>query len=83
MERDTLDVQTFARNFESYLENPLAGGLDFKTRIEDLPSWTSLQALMVAVGFERDYGVIVSEEEFREAQTVEDLYRIVAERMAG
>ena len=82
MERQTLDVQMFARNFASYLENPLAGGLDLKTRIEDLPSWTSLQALMVVVGFERDYGVVVSEAEFREAHTVQDLYRIVAQRMA-
>jgi len=82
MQRLTLDVQTFARNFESYLENPIEGGVDLTMRIEDLPSWTSLQALLVVVGLERDYQVIVSEEEFKKAHTVQDLYRIVTQRMA-
>jgi len=82
MERATVDVQTFARNFECYLEESPDGGVDVTTRIEDLPRWTSLQALMVVVGLERDYGVILSEEEFKKANTVEDLYHIVAQRMA-
>jgi len=56
--------------------------MDLKTRLEDLPNWTSLRALMVVVGFEGDYGVFLSGEEFREAHTIQDLYRIVAQRMA-
>ncbi len=84
MERETkLDVQTFARNLERYLESPLPEGLDAKARFEDLPGWTSLQALIVVAGLERDFGVTVSEDEFREACTVQDLYRIVVRRMAA
>jgi len=82
MERDTLDIGTFVRNLESYLESPLGERMDLKTRLEDLPNWTSLRALMVVVGFEGDYGVFLSGEEFREAHTIQDLYRIVAQRMA-
>jgi acyl carrier protein len=83
MEPKTLDVRTFARNVASYLEDPLDGEVDLAMRIEDLPSWTSLQALMVVIGFERDYGVTVSQEEFNKAHTVQDLYRIVAQKIAG
>lgn len=82
MERATLNVQKFARNFECYLEKPPDGGVDVTMRIEDLPRWTSLQALMVVVGLERDYGVTLSDEEFKKAHTVEDLYRMVAHKMA-
>jgi acyl carrier protein len=82
MSRETIDVQTFARNFERYLEYPAPTGLDVKTRFQDLPGWTSLQALIVVAGFECDYGVTVSEDEFREADTVHDLYSVVVRRMA-
>jgi len=82
MQRDTIDVQRFARNLERYLESPVPGGLDVKTRFQDLPGWTSLQALIVVAGFECDYGVTVSEDEFREANTVEDLYSAVVRRLA-
>lgn len=78
-----LQVQTFARNLERYLETPIPEGLNPEARFEDLPGWTSLLALLVAVGLESDYGVTISENEFREAHTVEDLYRIVVRRMAA
>jgi acyl carrier protein len=82
MGREAIDVQTFARNLERYLDNPSPTGLDLKTRFQDLPGWTSLQALIVVAGFETDYGVTVSEDEFREANTVHDLYSVVVRRMA-
>jgi acyl carrier protein len=82
MGRDAIDVQTFARNLERYLDNPSPGGLDIKVRFQDLPGWTSLQALIVVAGFASDYGVTVSEDEFQQANTVQDLYSVVVRRMA-
>lgn len=81
MQQEPLDVQTFASNLERYLENPVPGGLDITTPFQDFPGWTSLQALIVAAGLESDYGVTISSDEFREAKTIQDLYRVVVRRM--
>jgi len=75
-------VYTFARNIERCLQNPVPGGLDVKARLRDLPGWTSLQALIIVSGFESDYGITVSQDEFREANTVQDLHGVVVRRMA-
>ncbi len=83
MSRETIDVQTFARNLERYLETPLAGQVNVTTRFEDLPGWNSLQALIISASLEWDYGVTISADEFVAAKTVEDLHQAVVRRMAG
>lgn len=76
-----VDVQTFVRNLERDFDDLAPGTLDATTRFLDLPHWTSLQALLIAVGFERDYGVTLSAEEFRGAKTIEDLHSMVIKKM--
>lgn len=78
----TLDMATFVRNLERYLEKPFPQGLDRETPFVDLPEWSSLQALLVVAGFELDYGVSISADEFRAVKTVEQLYSVVARKMA-
>jgi acyl carrier protein len=72
-----MDVQTFMRNLECELEDVPPGQLEATTRFRDLSAWTSLQALIVVVCLERDYGISLSAEELDGADTVQDLYDVV------
>jgi len=83
MEKSAVDVQTFIRSVESALDDVTPGLLDATTRFRDLEAWTSLQALIVVVSIERDYGVSLSAEEFERAETLQDLYDTVLERIGS
>lgn len=80
MER-SVDLQTFIRNIEHQLDPPIVGGLSAGTRFRDLADWTSFQALILLGTLEWDYGVTLSADEFRAAETVEALYEVVIGRM--
>lgn len=81
MQGRAVDLQTFIRNLARDFDHVDPERLDANTRFLDMPDWTSLQALIVVVGFERDYGVTMSEDEFRGAETLEDLHGIVVRKM--
>lgn len=81
MEGNNVDVQTFIRNLERDFDDLDPGTLDTTTRFLDLPQWTSLQALIVLVSLEKDYGVTISADEFRGAETIEDLYGLVIQKL--
>jgi acyl carrier protein len=82
MEGDTVDVRTFIRNLEREFDDLDPGTLNTTTRLLDLPQWTSLQALIVLVSLEHDYGISMSADEFRGAETIEDLYGLVVEKLS-
>lgn len=81
MATQPVDIATFIRNLEREFDNGIPGGLHPSLRLEHLSEWTSLQALIVVAGFERDYGVTISTADLDRAETVADLYRIIAERI--
>jgi acyl carrier protein len=83
MDRNVVDVQTFIRNFERELDEVPPGGLDRTTPFRHLAAWTSLQALVTVVSFERDYGVTLSAEELDTAETLQDLYDVVLQKIGG
>ena len=76
-----MDIGTFLRNVEREFDRGVAGGLHPETRFRDLADWTSLQALVIVAGFERDYGVTMTTEEFDRAETLQDLYGVLVRRI--
>lgn len=81
MNRDPVDLATFIRNLEREFDGGIPGGLHPAHRLHNLSDWSSLQALMVVAGFERDYGVTISAADLDRAETVADLYHIVVDRI--
>jgi acyl carrier protein len=79
MHGDLVDIETFLRNVERDLDRP-SGLLRPDTRFRRLPDWTSLQALIVVAGFQRDYGITMTSEAFDRAETLEDLYEVLLGR---
>jgi acyl carrier protein len=75
-----IDLEGFIRNLQRHLQTPVPEGINSETRLRKLEGWTSLEALVVVASFEWDYGVTISADEFVEAETIHDLYRLVMSR---
>jgi acyl carrier protein len=78
MHRDVPDISTFLRNVERDMDRP-SGTLRPEMRFRELPDWTSLEALIVVAGFQRDYAITMTSDAFDRAQTLDDLYRLLVE----
>ena len=81
LKKETPTVQTFIRNFEQQFQEPIPEGLHPDTRFRDLKEWTSLQALIIISSFDWDYGVSVSADELRNTNTINDLYKLVIQKI--
>lgn len=69
-------MEEFIRQLETEFDGLEAGTLTAETRFRELEQWSSLQALLVMAHIDATYGVTISPEEMRAAQTVEDLFRL-------
>ena len=52
------------------------------TDFHELNSWSSLTGLSLVMMIFQEYGVEVESKDIRDADTIEDLYNLVKERMA-
>jgi acyl carrier protein len=78
MDKAAVDLTTFLRNVERDMEQA-SGTLTPETRFRELADWTSLQALIVVAGFERDYGLTLTGDVFDRAETLADLYQLLVD----
>ncbi len=72
-----IDIDTFVSAFEEQFEEVEAGSLKPDTEYRELPDWSSMQALMIIVFLDTDYGVNISAEELKTATSIQDLYDLV------
>lgn len=77
-ERENINIRSFIQNLEQQFNTPVLGGLQPEMLFRDLPEWTSLQALVVIVSFNDEYEVTITSDELRNANTVQDLFNLVA-----
>lgn len=81
MEVKTIEIQSFIEQFADKFDNSFPGGFKPDSLFRDHPDWSSLQALVVVVGFEEDYSVTINADELRESKTVEDLFHLVSGKL--
>ena len=81
METKSVEIQSFIDNLSDKFDSHFPGGFKPTSRFREHPEWSSLQALVVVVGFEEDYGVPVTADELRGSTTVEDLFNLVAGKL--
>jgi acyl carrier protein len=72
----TIDI--FIDNFKNAVDFQQAVEIQPQTQLASLAEWDSLAALGVIVMFDMDYGVTVSGEDLKNAQTVESLFQLVS-----
>jgi len=80
MAKELTDIQSFLTRLERQFEDPPA--LTPETLFRNLPGWTSLQSLVVVIGFDEDYGITISSDELEKTQTMQDLYQLVKDKKA-
>jgi acyl carrier protein len=51
-----------------------------ESKIRELKGWSSLQALIITVAIDEKYGITLTDEDIKNANTVHDLYTIVLKK---
>jgi len=54
--------------------------INSSSEFRKLEEWSSMQALIVIAAIDENFGVTIPEQEFRKAQTVEDLFELTRSR---
>ena len=77
-----MDTKTFIEKFENALDDIDPGSITPETLLLSLPQWDSLAILNVLVMSDIEYNVQISGTEVQKAQTVNDLYLVVADKVS-
>jgi acyl carrier protein len=82
MER-MVDPEKFLQIFAQQFEEGSRKNISLRSAFKQMPGWSSLQALIVTVAIHDEWGISFSDEDFRNAQTVNDLLVITQKKVEG
>jgi acyl carrier protein len=75
-----MNIEQFIENFASAFEDTDRSEFMATTVFKDLDEWDSLTTLAIIGMANKKYGVKITGSELREAQTIEDVYNLVASK---
>lgn len=73
---NSLNREKFLKIFSSQFEENFRKNISLNTAFKQIESWSSLQALIITVAIHDEWGISYSDEDFRDAKTVKDLFEI-------
>ena len=76
-----MDIKEFISNFAEQFDDLDASVLTPETEFKTLKDWNSLVALSVIAMIDEEYDVTVKGNDITGANTIQDLYNTVCERM--
>ena len=76
-----MSLNRFIHILEAAIEAVEPGTLSAQTNYKGLKAWDSLAILTVTDAIEMEYGVLLNRKYFESAETVEDLYEIIREKI--
>ena len=76
-----MDIKEFISNFAEQFDDMDASALTPETEFRQLEDWNSLVALSVIAMIDEEYDVTVKGNDITGANTIQDLYNTVSERM--
>jgi acyl carrier protein len=77
-----MDIKEFIQKFEAEFEDIPRGSIKSSSKIRDIEGWGSMHALIVVALADTEYGVSIKGEELKKADTIEDLYNLIASKRA-
>lgn len=77
-----MELQDFLNKFIELFADEDSSDITPDTDFHELNSWSSLTGLSLVMMIFQEYGVEVESKDIRDADTIEDLYNLVKERMA-
>jgi acyl carrier protein len=72
-----MELKEFITKFEDAVDDVKPGSLDEDTVFQSLKAWDSLAVLTVSDVIDMEYGVLLDKDDFKQAQTLQDLYQCV------
>lgn len=72
-----MDIQEFVVNFANQFDDTELEVFTPETRFRDLEEWSSFLALAIMAMVMEEYGVALTAEEMRNANTIQELYNVV------
>jgi acyl carrier protein len=77
----TIEPEKFLNVFVEQFEEKARKGIVFGSSFKQIEGWSSLQALVVTVAIHDVWGISFSDEDFRNSQTVRDLYDLTQQKI--
>lgn len=77
-----MDISEFINKLETEIDTIPKGTLRPETNYRDITGWSSMHALIIIALADTDFGVTLTGNDLRSANTVSDLFSIIKARMA-
>lgn len=75
-----MELNEFVKTFEEQLEDIEPGTVTPGTRFRELQEWDSMTALVIIAMADREYGKLLTGDELKNAETVEELYNVISNK---
>ena len=75
-----MDLKDFIEKFAEQLEETEISSFSANTSFKELEEWSSLMSLAIIAMVDEEYGVRVKGDDIKDANTIEDLYKIALSR---
>lgn len=72
-----MELKEFIEHFAEQFEDTAAEDFKPETVYKELNEWSSLQALGIISMADEYYGVILSSDDIRNSNTIEDLFKVI------
>ena len=72
-----MDIQEFIGNFAEQFDDVEISSLTVDTEFKNLDEWTSLAGISIIAMFDEYYGISVTGNDIRKAETIGDLFKLV------
>lgn len=75
-----MNINEFVALFAEQFSDPTETNFVPDTKFHELSGWTSMTALLVITVIEENFGVLISSDEFRNTQTIQELYDLIQKK---
>ncbi|MCL4100568.1 acyl carrier protein [Fibrobacter sp. HC4] len=75
-----MNINEFVALFAEQFSDPTETNFAPETKFHELSGWTSMTALLVITVIEENFSVLLSSDEFRNVQTIQELYDLIQEK---
>ena len=77
-----MEIKDFISNFAAQFEDTEESVFNAETKFRELDEWSSLLALSIIAMVDEEYDVQLKGEEMRSANTIQELFDLVASKVA-
>lgn len=72
-----MEIKEFVENFANQFDETDPAEITATTEFKNLDEWSSLTALSIIAMVDEEYGIALKGDDIRNANTVEDLFKVV------